>query len=51
MNHVSMDMQPEAAAKIAPQAFLNVGLEPLAEFAEQSRRLDGSLKALKGQRL
>ena len=47
MNHVSLDMQPEAPDKIAPQDFLNIGLEPLAEFAEQSRRLDASLRALK----
>ena len=47
MNHVSKGIQPEPAGLIAPQDFMNAGLEPLAEFAGQTRRLAAMLRTLK----
>ena len=47
MNFVPQDIRAEDPETIAPQDFLNLGMEPLAEFAEQSKHLDASLTALK----
>ena len=47
MNFVPQTLQAEDPEIIAPQDFLTLGMEPLAEFAEQSKHLDASLAALK----
>lgn len=46
MNHVPQIIGAEVAEPIVPQDFLNVGLEPLVDFAERAKRLDASLKVL-----
>ncbi len=47
MNQIPLDIQPEDLDAIAPQDFLKLGFEHLADFAAQSARLDMSLRALK----
>ena len=46
MNQVAQSIQGDRLESLARQKCLDAGLEPLADFADQSRRLDGSLKAL-----
>ena len=46
MNQVPHHLRPQDPAPIAPQDFLNLGLEPLTAFADQSKRLDASLASI-----
>ena len=46
MNFVAQDLQAEVPETLAPQDFLSLGMEPLAEFAAQSKHLDATLAAL-----
>ncbi len=47
MNQVPMKMLPDVEDSVALQDFLKAGLEPLADFAERSKKLDASLRVLK----
>ena len=47
MNHVPHRMRADLAEPIAPQDYLNIGLEPMIDFARQSKRLAAALQALK----
>ena len=46
MNHVPQIIGAEGVEPIVPQDFLNIGLEPLVEFAERSQQLDEALRTL-----
>ena len=46
MNQIPLPLRPQDPEPIAPQDFLNLGLEPLAAFADQAKRLDASLASL-----
>jgi signal recognition particle receptor subunit beta len=46
MNQIPQHLSPVDPEPIAPQDFLNLGLEPLAEFAGQVKLLDAALVAL-----
>ncbi len=47
MNYVPQDLRSEPKESLAPPGFLNDGQGPLVAFAEQRRRLDATLTALK----
>ncbi len=47
MNFVPQNIGPQDPETIAPQDFLNLGMEPLVEFAAQSKCLDATLSALR----
>ena len=46
MNHVPQILRAEVPDSLAPQEFLNIGQEPMVDFAQQAKRLDASLQAL-----